>query len=217
MVISCSHWYNQVGEIARFGGQAVKIRKWLYLFLSTLIIGGVLGFIVGFIFNGKALVNRGALNLLFGMLELFGFGCMFSVISQMGFFAYLTVHRFGLGTFGRFWNTILIVLTAFVLFDLFYFRMISFRGTGESAIGYIWIPLLLFACSWAVAYWKRKETNHHAFIPTLFFMVVVTTIEWYYPLKTNSSWMWVVFVVLLFCNTWQVLLLHRLLAGTEKS
>ena len=33
------------------------------------------------------------------LLWLFGIGLIFSLVSQMGFFAYLTVHRFGLGIF----------------------------------------------------------------------------------------------------------------------
>ncbi|HET7657649.1 MAG TPA: KinB-signaling pathway activation protein [Bacillales bacterium] len=195
----------------------MKIRNWLYLFFTTLLIGGVLGLGFGLIFNWKALSSEGFLNLLFGMIDLFGFGCMFSVISQMGFFAYLTIHRFGIGMFGAFWEKILVVLIAFVLFDLFYFRMLSYRSPGESIISFVWIPLFLLVVSWAVAFQKKKETNRHAFFPTLFFMVVITSIEWYYPLKTNTSWMWTVFAILLACNAWQVLLLHRLLEKPQQS
>lgn len=195
----------------------MKIRKWLYLFFTTLIIGGILGLGFGLAFNWKALTGGGFFNLLFGMLDLFGFGCMFSMISQMGFFAYLTIHRFGIGMFGAFWDKILIVLTAFVLFDLFYFRMIAFRSPDESHLRFLWPPLFLLIISWIVAFQKKKETNRHAFIPTLFFMVVITAIEWYYPLKTNTTWMWTVFAVLLACNAWQVLLLHRLLEKPQQS
>ncbi|HET7578390.1 MAG TPA: KinB-signaling pathway activation protein [Bacillales bacterium] len=195
----------------------MTIRRWLYLFLTTLLIGGVLGLVLGLVFNWHVVTSGGFLNLFFGALELFGFGCMFSVISQMGFFAYLTIHRVGLVIFRSFWDTVLIVLTAFVLFDLFYFRMLTFRGPGESIVGYILVPLLLLIISWAVAYQKKKETNRHAFVPTLFFMVVITSLEWYYPLKTDSSWMWTVIVVLLACNAWQVLLLHRLIQSPKKN
>lgn len=197
----------------------MSIRKWVYLFFTTLIIGGVLGGAFGLAYNWERFISEGFLNLLIGLVELIGYGFMFSVISQMGFFAYLTVHRFGLGIFGStsLWNGILAVLTAFVLFDLYYFREASFHDPGEGLLGYFLVPLFLLAFSWAVAYQKKKETNRYAFIPTLFFMVVVTTFEWYYPLKTNDpAWVWPTLAILLACNAWQVLLLHRLLDSSKK-
>ncbi|HET7629027.1 MAG TPA: KinB-signaling pathway activation protein [Bacillales bacterium] len=197
----------------------MKIRNWLFLFFSTLLIGGVIGAVLGVAFNWSLFTSGGAVNFIIGVLEVFGFGCMFSVISQMGFFAYLTVHRFGIGMFRSpsLWNGILAVLTAFVLFDLFYFRFIAFREPGESPLRFMLLPLFLFLYSWWVSVRKRKETNRTAFLPTLFFMVVVTVLEWYYPLKTNSDWMWIVGAVLLACNTWQVLVLHRLLGQPKQS
>lgn len=190
----------------------------MYLFWTTLLLGGVIGGIFGVAFNWRELTGEGAVNFLLGALMLFGFGCMFSVISQMGFFAYLTVHRFGISMFRSpsLWNGVLVVIVAFVLFDLFFFRFQAFRTPEESAVDYIWTPLFLLAVSWVVAFLKKRETNRVAFIPTLFFMVVVTTIEWYYTLKTNDpAWVWPVLAVLLACNAWQVLLLHRLLENKK--
>ena len=61
-------------------------------------------------------------------------GFLFSVISQMGFFAYLTVHRFGLGIFKSvsLWNAVQVVLILFVLFDFVYLRYENFAEPGES-------------------------------------------------------------------------------------
>jgi KinB signaling pathway activation protein len=195
----------------------VTIRKWVYLFFTTLAIGGVVGACFRLAYSWGVLTEGSFLNFLFGLIALIGYGFLFSAISQMGFFAYLTVHRFGLAMFGSFWKTILVVLTVFILFDLFYFRMVSFRDAGDSAAGFMIMPLFLLLFSWAVSYRKSKETNRRAFVPTLFFMVVVTTVEWYYPLKTNDpAFVWPTLAVLLACNAWQVLLLHRLIQKPKK-
>lgn len=196
----------------------MNIRKWVYLFMTTLVIGGVVGCLFGMIFSWNVLVDGGFLNFIIGMIEFFGIGCMFSVFSQMGYFAYLTIHRFGMGMFGSFWNGILFVLTIFVLFDVFYLRQAAFHQPGESIWGYVIIPLLLFAIGLISAYWKAFETNRRAFMPALFFMVVVTTAEWYYPLKANEpASMWPAFAVLAVCNLWQLILLHRLIQSPKTS
>ena len=66
---------------------------------------------------------------------LFGVGLIFSVISQAGFFAYLTIHRFGLGIFKSLWNPVQILLVLFVVFDLVYLRYTSFEaGEGISSV-----------------------------------------------------------------------------------
>lgn len=192
----------------------------MYLFWTTLLLGGGIGMLFGVFLNWGMLTEEGVLNFLVGVLEFFGIGCMFSVFSQMGFFAYLTVHRLGMGVFGSasLWNAVLTVLTIFVLFDLFFLRQAAFREPGESMARFFFMPLLLLVFGWVVAYLKKRDTNAHAFIPTLFFMVVVTVAEWYYPLKGNNPVVvWQVLAVLLACNTWQVLILHKLIQAPKKN
>lgn len=198
----------------------MNIRKWVYLFWTTLLLGGGIGMFVGVGLNWGMLTSEGGLNFLVGVLEFFGIGCMFSVFSQMGYFAYLTVHRLGLGVFGSIslWNAVLAVVTIFVLFDLFFLRQAAFREPGESLLRFFFMPLLLLVIGWIVAYLKKKDTNARAFMPTLFFMVVVTIAEWYYPLKENNpTVVWQVFSVLIVCNAWQVLILHRLIQAPKKN
>src|SRR5690606_13133964 len=100
----------------------------------------------------------------------------FSLISQAGFFAYLTIHRFGLGLFksASLWNKVQLVIIAVILFDLFYLRYIYFKEPNESIIGYILIPLFLLIVGLIVGYIKAKETNKGAFIPAVFFIIVGT-------------------------------------------
>jgi len=148
------------------------------------------------------------------LVWLIGVGFIFSVISQMGFFAYLTIHRFGLGMFRsvQLWNAVQIVLIAFVLFDLVYFRYQLFAEQGESIVSYVLVALFIFVFGLVVAYVKMRETNREAFVPALFFMVVVTVIEWFPVLRINEeNWLYLMLFPLLICNAYQLLVLHRLL------
>jgi KinB signaling pathway activation protein len=126
----------------------------------------------------------------------------------------LTVHRFGLGIFKshRLWNGVQLVLIAVVLFDLFYLRYTSFHKEGDSIVNYILIPLAILVYGLIIAYLKVKQTSNVAFIPTLFFITVVTILEWVPVLKENNALsLWMGFVPLMLCNTYQILMLHRLL------
>lgn len=197
----------------------MNIRKWVYLFWTTLLLGGAIGVLFGIALNWSMLTSEGFLNFLVGVVEFFGIGCMFSVFSQMGFFAYLSIHRLGLSIFGSIslWNAVLAVLTIFVLFDLFFLRQVAFRASGASILPYLIMPVLLLGLGGLVAYLKKQDTNRYAFMPTLFFMVVVTVAEWYYPLKENNPVVvWQVFAILMVCNAWQVLILHRLIQAPKK-
>ncbi len=148
---------------------------------------------------------------IFGALLWFtGVGLIFSIVSQMGFFAYLWINQFGLSLFRSLWNPVQIILIAFVLFDLVYFRF-NDAPEGSSIVPYLTTAAVLFVFGYAVSYVKAKETNKRAFIPALFFMIVVTTIEWIPVLRTNDpDWMMLMIVPLLVCNTYQLLVLHRI-------
>jgi KinB signaling pathway activation protein len=195
----------------------VKIKSWLFLFITTLLIGIVSAISVGLILNFPE--NSSLFELFLYIFGLIGFGALFSVFSQMGFFAYLTIHRFGLGIFKshRLWNGVQLVLVAVVLFDLFYLRYASFHKEGESITYYILIPLLILVYGLGIAYLKVKQTTKVAFIPTLFFITVVTILEWVPVLKENNMLsLWMGFVPLMLCNTYQILMLHRLLQSNQK-
>jgi len=194
-------------------------RKVVFLFFTTLIIGSISGALVGIVLRWENLSSDGFLNLLFGVIWLLGISAAFSLVSQMGFFAYLTIHRFGLGLFksASLWNRIQVVIIGFVLFDLVYFRYISFAEEGESILSYALVALFLLLYGLVVAYIKAKETNRGAFVPALFVIVVVTTIEWVPALTANDpKWLWLYFTPLLVTNTYQTLILHRLTDPNKK-
>ncbi|WP_347548062.1 KinB-signaling pathway activation protein [Pseudalkalibacillus hwajinpoensis] len=196
----------------------MKTRNLVYLFFSTLLIGSTAGMITGIILDWPQywtdLKNGELVSFLIVMLWLLGVSSIFSLISQMGFFAYLTIHRFGLGIFksARLWNIVQIILIAVALFDLVYFRYAVFAEAGESVVGYVLIAVFLLLVGLGAAYIKQKETNKQAFIPALFFIVVVTILEWIPGLQSNDpKWLWLIFIPLLVSNVWQLLTLHRLI------
>lgn len=187
------------------------------LFLKTLAIGGLVGLIVSFFVNvnGSYTENLDPFNF-FGligvMLFFIGHGLLYSAVSQTGFFAYLYVHRLGLSIFRSFWPIVQIVLIAFVVFDLIYFPYKNSEGD-VSILWFILAAAALVIYGWIIAKIKAKETKKHAFIPALFFMVAITVVEWVPALRIGligSDFSLIMIITLLACNTYQLLILHRL-------
>lgn len=189
-------------------------RKLVGMFFKTLLIGGLAGLFISFFVKAEEYANvfrPFALNELFGLVVFFvGLGLVFAVVSQTGFFAYLFINRFGLGMFRSYWPMIQGLLIAFVVFDLVYF---PYKGAeGETSVFlFMLMAAGILVFGWVVARIKAKETNQRAFIPALFLMVVITTLEWVPGLQTNGTdYAWLMIVPLLACNTYQLLVLHHL-------
>lgn len=192
-------------------------RNWVKLFISTLLIGGITTGISGFIVRWDEFepffIDFNLVEILAILFWLLGVGFIFSLLSQAGFFAYLTVHRFGLGVFksSKLWNAVQLILIAVVLFDLVYLRYEVFAEENESLLPYIGLALIVLIAGLIVAYLKSKQTNKMAFIPALFFMIVVTVIEWVPVLRVNEeSWVYLMVFPLLICNAYQLLMLPKL-------
>ncbi|WP_045516592.1 KinB-signaling pathway activation protein [Neobacillus niacini] len=192
-------------------------RIWVRLFMTTLFIGGITTAIVGFIINWNEYVHYFTdfriINILSALFWFILWGFLYSVISQMGYFAYLTVHRFGLGIFKSvsLWNGVQVVFILFVLFDLVYLRYETFAKSGDSILPYIGLTIILLLVGLVTAWYKAKQTNREAFIPALFFMIVVTVIEWFPVLRVNEqSWLYLMLFSLLACNAYQLIVLHKL-------
>ncbi|MBD3108595.1 KinB-signaling pathway activation protein [Bacillus sp. AGMB 02131] len=189
-------------------------RQLVRLFFSTLLIGGVSAGIVGFLVRWEQfdpLFEAGnVMEILSTFVWLMGVGLIFSVISQMSFFAYLTIHRFGISIFKNMWSGVQIVLIVFVLFDLIYLRYNAFNE-GEGLMPYIGLAGLVLAVGLLVAYVKMKQTNSQAFIPALFFMTVFTVLQWVPVLVENDQgWLYFMLWPLLICNSYQLLTLHKI-------
>lgn len=191
----------------------VKSRYVVKLFFHTLLVGGLSSAILGFIIRWNEFdsyfIDFDIVKILSTAAWLFGVGLIFSIISQMGFFAYLTVHRFGLGIFrsARLWNYVQVIFIAIALFDVVYFRYSAFGG---DLIPYIVDAAFIAIVGFIVAFGKVKQTNKEAFIPALFFMIVVTIIEWVPVLRVNEeSWIYLMIFPLLICNIYQLFILHK--------
>ncbi len=192
-------------------------RNWVKLFTKTLIIGGLTAAIVGFIVRWNEFqpyfTEFKIIDILSTFIWLIAMGFLFSLISQMGFFAYLTIHRFGLGIFKSvsLWNAVQVVFILFGLFDLVYLRYVNFAKSGDSLLPFFGPAILLLIIGLIVAWYKTKQTNLDAFIPALFVMVVVTLVEWVPVLRVNEpSWLYLMVFSLMACNAYQLLILHKL-------
>ena len=193
----------------------MNVQKWVSFFRKNLLIGAITYFIIGILVQWQHLAATlhsywpAALIQIFWLIV---FGGLFSVLSQMGFFAYLTLHRIALGSFGShsLWGKVQLVLIAITIFDLYFFRHPDFSKHGQ-LLSYILLPIILLVVSFIVAFFKKRATNAFAFIPTLFFMTVITVLEWLVGLfQRDLGIVWVIGITLMMCNAYQVLTLHKL-------
>lgn len=193
----------------------MKFKQWLFMFFSTLLFGGLVIILASIVFGWQGITKfQGDLSeLIPAVIWLFFVGVTFGAVSQMGFFAYLLVHRLGLGLFksSSLWNRVQIVLILFTFFDLIYFRYTAFSVEGETVLDYIWFPTIFLLLSIVVAYFKAKQTNQTAFIPGITFMFIVTTLEILPSLTSNDlDWLGLMLVTIFVCNAWQLMILHHL-------
>lgn len=199
--------------ISSTGGVYMKSRHIVRLFFSTLVIGGISTICISFFTRWDeyvGLVQNGEMIQSLSLLIWFCcIGFMFSLVSQMGFFAYLSVHRLGLSFFRSkgLWNIVQVVLIFVAIGDFLYFQ--SF---GQPIVYQVIIIVGLLIVSSIIAFLKVIQTNKTAFIPSMFFMVVVTLIEWIPAIQAedNESWLYFMLIPLLVCNGYQLFMLHHL-------
>ncbi len=196
----------------------MTFKKWMHLFGTTLLIGAAAALAAGIVLQltDQNLQMPGVSGLSFNLFEMLLAGLMFSVLSQMGFFAYLMLNYIAISIVRQkyWWNLIQVFLIIVVMFDTAYLRYINFE---EKVLwSYMVLPLLLLAAGWGVSYWKVRMTNASAWIPTLFLMSAITAIESVPALKVNNPASTFFMVIPLFaCNSWQILQLHKLVAAKK--
>lgn len=149
-------------------------------------------------------------------------GFTISVIAQMGFFAYLTIHQMGVNIFRTLtlWNWVQLLIIAFVIFDLIMFR---FRPNAETT-GQVWLYGILLAIliitAVGVGIIKANKTKKHALISAVFFMIVVSTLEWLPVLMVNAdkvdSWVTLLLFPILAVNAYQLLALPKYNAKSDE-
>ncbi|MGN7385212.1 KinB-signaling pathway activation protein [Paenibacillus sp. SAFN-117] len=203
----------------------MTLRKWFHLFWTTLLLGTAASLVVGLALVGMTEdfhfleVWQAGFNwetIIFIVLA----GATISVVSQMGFFAYLITRYIAMGFLrSKFlWDVLQILLVAIVYFDMIYLTYTSFAAEGESVFPYFILPTVLIVLSSLVSWWKMKETNKSAFIPTLFFMFSVTILEALPALKLNNTPSHIFMLTpLLISNTWQIMQLHKLVGDKKEA
>ncbi|CAH8718995.1 KinB-signaling pathway activation protein [Paenibacillus thiaminolyticus] len=200
----------------------MTLKKWFYLFWTTLLIGGGITLVMGLslqIIQGEFQNFTGPMDRVLNVVQLILSGFTVSVYSQMGFFAYLTLNFIAIGLFKKSWPYIQAVLTVIALLDLMFLRMLladNASQRGGDAMNDMLLGLAVLAVALIVGYFKVKATNRTAFIPTLFFMIAITTVETLSALNISGIATWYVYLPLAACNAYQVLMLNRIL-GTPKS
>lgn len=199
---------------------ALNLKRWLFLFWTTLVIGAISSVIIGMILQGTD-QNFGFLGVEevgFNLTTMILGGLMFSVLSQMGFFSYLTLNYIAMSIIRKksLWITIQLGLIIITLFELGYIRFISYAEEGQSFVSFYYLPIALLIVGIVIAFWKMRMTNSTAFVPTLLLMTVATTLEAVPGLQQNNMATTLFMTVpLLICNAWQILMLHRILKAKK--
>ncbi|MFD1395789.1 KinB-signaling pathway activation protein [Kroppenstedtia eburnea] len=181
----------------------MTIRKMFFLFWTTVALGIVTAPVAS-LFVIWVLGSPGV-----SFTSILWAGVMFGVVAQMGFFAYLVFNMVAKGFIRNpyIYQALQLLAMAGVLTWLY---QISTRQTGTPGP---WVlPLVILGVGVVAAWFKAKATSRASWIPALFFMVVATVLEAIPSLEQNSFPMILLMVlVLLICNAWQMMQLHRLL------
>ena len=148
-------------------------------------------------------------------------GFTMSVIAQAGFFTYLTLHQVGVNMFRSLtlWNWVQMVLVVVMLVDLVVFVFAPDADTATDWIYYIALIVVLVAASIATAIQKIKLTGKkHVLIPALFFMIVITSLEWLIALigRESDTYVALFLLPLIAVNAYQLLVLPKYNAKSDE-
>ena len=139
-------------------------------------------------------------------------GLTLGAFAHMGFFAYLTLNYIALSIFKKsyLWIAFQGFVTVFVLVEV----AVNLYDANFPVYTYWSLPIVLTLASLAVAWRKARETTTNAWIPSMFFMIVVTVLEGNPAFRTeNLSSLVYMLLPLFVCNTYQILKLHRILGA----
>lgn len=197
----------------------LNLRKWMKLFGTTILIGAivtVIGSVTIQLFNPD-FRNVEASGWLSYILMMALIGMTFGAFSHMGFFAYMMLNYIARSIFKRpySWVAIQGFIALFVLAEIAYWTY----DTNFPTHTFWGVPAALIVGSVAVAWMKVSQTNSGAWIPTIFFLVAITTMESVPVFKTGDiSSLLYQLIPLFICNAYQIMQLHKILGKpTEAS
>ena len=200
--------------------KSVTIRNWVKFAFWAMIIGGAVNAVASLIirwdFYQPFLKNGEIGEFLAAFIWMMILGMTMSMIAQAGFFAYLTLHQVGVNIFKSLtlWNWVQILLILIVLVDIVVFRFIPNGNSLNNWLIYIGLLVVLIAAAVFTAIKKVKLTKKpHVFIPTIFFMIVITSLEWIIALMGRQDNILTYVGLLLFplvaVNAYQILMLPK--------
>lgn len=198
----------------------MTIRNWVKFAFWALLIGGgvnaIASLFIRWDFYKPFLMNGEIGEFLAAFVWMIVLGMTMSVIAQAGFFAYLTLHQVGVNLFKSLtlWNWVQVLIILIVLVDIIIFRFIPEADGARDGLIYIGLLLILIGSAVATAMKKVQMTNKpHVLIPTIFFMIVITSLEWIIALMGRTENIDTYVTLLLFpflaVNAYQILMLPK--------
>nr|WP_106781770.1 KinB-signaling pathway activation protein [Lysinibacillus timonensis] len=205
----------------------MTIRNWVKFFFMCILIGGIVTGVAGIFVRWNFFQPYLASGQIGEFLAAFGWmillGVTMSVIAQAGFFAYLTLHQVGVGVFKTLtlWNWVQVLLIIILLFDLIVFRFAPSAQSIQDWLLYGGLLILLVFGALATAVKKVQLTNKkHILVSSLFFMIVVTSLEWIIALMGRQGNIDTYVALLLFplvaVNAYQLLALPKYNAKSDE-
>lgn len=204
----------------------MTIRNWGKFAFWALLIGGIVNALASLIirwdFYQPYLANGEIVEFLAAVVWNIVLGMTMSVMAQAGFFAYLTLHQVGVNIFRTLtlWNWVQMLLILIVLGDIIIFRFAPGANSASDWIVYVFLLFVLIGAAIATAIKKVKMTQKpHVLISTMFFMIVVTSLEWIIALMGRQDNIDIYVALLLFplvaVNAFQILMLPKYNAQSE--
>ncbi|HLR59207.1 MAG TPA: KinB-signaling pathway activation protein [Pseudogracilibacillus sp.] len=184
-------------------------RRLVQMFFKTLFIGGLIGLVTSFFVMSAEYtqyLNPIDFKELLGVTLFFlGYGLVFTVVAQTGFFAYLFINQYGGSIFKALWPTAQLLFVMLVIAALIYVP----PKDDISLSVYIILAIILVIVGAIVSYFKYKQTNFTALIPALFLMIAMTVLEWTPVLRGGElDYMVLVLPTLLGANAYQLITLN---------
>lgn len=189
------------------------------LFGTTILIGGGAALITGVVMMvcDPDFQIGGARGWAFNVIMMVLAGLSFGAFAHMGFFAYLMLNYIARSIIKRpyLWVALQGFVAVFVLAEIVYWT----HDSEFPPNAYWLVPLLLLLGSLLIAWRKVYETSPGAWIPTLFYMIAVTTIEGLPGFRSGGLWTQLTFtlVPIFVCNAYQILRLHHILSVPRRT
>lgn len=188
-------------------------RGMVYLIGTTLLWSGGAGLLTGFFLSVQTGIRGGWVlaDWLVGAVGWVGGGLIFGALSLLGYLVFSLLYQMGRQLFRSrlLWEGIIYLAILITMLDLYLLP----NATWHVTWGWV-VPAVLILWAILVAYRKMVETNQQAFAPTLFFMFTMTVLELIPALRgVNINSLLDMGIPLVVANSWQVLIMHRLMKG----